>query len=103
MKKIEELHLTPGTTVEHVMQAMLKINELISAHNEMVDRSNKKEEWIPKYGEKYWTITGMGRVFLTQWTSDTSDDESLAFNNIFPTREAAEHARDLVKETLENL
>ena len=54
----------------------------------------KKKPWVPKQGEKYWTIlfrtNDKPHVVSYHWIGDKADVANLRLNMIYRTREEAE-------------
>jgi len=59
-----------------------------------------KQPWKPEEGEDYWAVKETGKPMKLQWNGSIYDYELHRFNNYFPTRKAAEQARDRIKEVL---
>jgi len=60
-----------------------------------------KEKWSPTEGEEYWYVDFDGDIYKIDFLiASNSDKDKLNFNNCFPTREAAEVARDKIREVL---
>lgn len=55
------------------------------------------DKWVPQYGEKYWFVADFGKAESLDWMGNGYDKNRLAFNNVFPTKEKAEQARDVIK------
>jgi hypothetical protein len=62
----------------------------------------KKKKWVPKERELIFKIHSNGNIYEGQYIG-LSNKEEYDFGVIFPTREQAEHARDKLKELLNNL
>ena len=62
-----------------------------------------KERWKPKRGDIYWVIDYEGDPADSRWDEDDLDTDRHSFGNCFPTKEAAEAARDKVKALLLSL
>ena len=60
----------------------------------------KLPRWKPKYNERYYSVSWLGRVMSNKWYGTCDDELSYQFGNIFKTREEAELARDKIKEML---
>lgn len=54
----------------------------------------KGKVWKPEDGEKYWVIECYGETHHSYWGNDNIDNGRLAMGNVYPTKEAAELARD---------
>ena len=60
----------------------------------------KLPRWKPKYNERYYSVSWLGRVMSNKWYGTCDDELSYQFGNIFKTREEVEVARDKIKEML---
>ena len=82
------------TNIEKVNKALENADE--SKIKEVLDFLGYKEDskFIPKNGEKYHFITGLGQLGYKDWRGDECDDYTLLMNNVYRTREEAEQALD---------
>lgn len=78
-----------NTCEEIINKAQKKISEL---------KKDKKEQWIPEYGEKYWYYDKDNEVVLCDNWADTNTDKMRLENKvIFETEEAAERYAEYQK------
>ncbi len=86
----------------------IKLNELIDHLNALEAKTEKpvvaKERWRAEKGRDYWYLDefdnwGVGKSYENR---DQYDDKRYATGNMFPTKEQAEQAAELVKQTLIN-
>jgi len=61
-----------------------------------------EEDWKPKEGEYFWSITTYGELYRTLWYADT-DMKRYTFGNCFPTKELAEEKLKQIKDILKGV
>jgi hypothetical protein len=75
-----------------------RVAELEKAHASEADDAPAPEPeagpWKPKEGDEYFALGFEGHLVTYRWSNSPSDYERYAFGNVFPTREAANLARD---------
>lgn len=60
----------------------------------------KLPRWKPKYNERYYSVSWLGRVMSNKWYGTCDDELSYQFGNIFKTCKEAELVRDKIKKLL---
>ena len=63
-------------------------------------KETKLPKWKPKYNERYYSVSWLGRVMSNKWYGTCDDELSYQFGNIFKTHKEAKAARDKIKEML---
>lgn len=60
-------------------------------------KQGNTEQWKPKYGEKYFYISGQGFVDNGQWSDHPIDKNRFVLGNVFRTKEEADFAVERLK------
>ena len=79
---------------------MIKLNEIQAKYGEYLVDENKLKEllvkpepktvWDLKYGDSYYYLDSSGNVVCTYWGGCPDDEMTIAFGNVFLTKEEAE-------------
>ena len=60
----------------------------------------KLPRWKPKYNERYYSVSWLGRVMSNKWYGTCDDETGYQFGNVFKTHKEAELVRDKIKKLL---
>lgn len=83
-----------------IEEAMNKALDMVREAGEKAKREAMKEAdgaWKPRCGDDYWCIFDDEGMAESCWHDDEIDKARYALGNCFPTKSAAEHARDCLR------
>ena len=87
MDKIEQLEVAFKEAIDAVTEHFMgRIKEL--------REQTPSKLWKPESDERYWIIDAHGECRYSRCDNDSYDQGRLAMGNVYPTKEAAEKARD---------
>ena len=59
-----------------------------------IDALEKAGPWVPEARDTYWYVNSMGFIHTETWDELDTDKAMFEMGNVYPTKEAAEQARD---------
>ena len=70
--------------------------------NSKATKKKSYKNWMPRYNQGYYFISGYGEIEFTRNTGLTEDDELFEFGNFFKTGEDATMAFVMIREAIAN-